>query len=84
MKLTTPQFKTLATAIYRFFHSQDTPPADEIYVPLDNIKQGDNEDSCIATVRFVTNYCSRRVHSVRIKFNIDQKGRFIPKSYRYI
>lgn len=85
MKLTNAELRVLASSIFQHFHRLDTPPADEIFVPVDNIKQDQDEAMTYhASVRFITNYCSRRAHSVRIKFNIDPKGRFLAKTFQYV
>lgn len=69
------QLKSLATQLYQHFHKQDDPPADEIYVPIDLIKADDEaENSFFATVRFITTYVERKVHSIRIKFKLEGDG----------
>jgi hypothetical protein len=85
MKLQGPQLKALSSSLFSYFRSQDDPPADEIYVPVENIRQDEGgEDVYHATIRFIVNYCGRKVHNVRIKFKIDSVGRFIPKTFQYI
>lgn len=85
MKLTPAQYKLLSASIYTYFNRQDDPPADEIYVPVDLIRQEeDEEDYYTAVVRFVTNYCGRKVHSIKIRFQIDERGRFQQKTFKYL
>jgi hypothetical protein len=85
MKLTKPQLQTIATSIFRYFHAEDEPPADEIFVPTDAIRPDEDVAGVLtATVRFVTHYCVRKVHSIKIKFKLDQFGRFDSSTYEYI
>jgi len=85
MKLLRTQAQALATSIFRYFHAQDEPAADEIYVPVEAIRpEPDGEEGFyIATVRFVTNYCVRKVHSIKIRFKLNQHGTFDSKSFQY-
>ena len=84
MKLTKPQLQTIATSIFRFFHAADEPPADEIFVPTDAIRVDEDDPTVLnATVRFVTHYCVRKVHSIKIKFRLDNFGRFDSNSFTY-
>lgn len=85
MNLTTPLLKLLASEIYHYFHKQDKPPADEIYVPIDIIRPDtEKANTYFATVRFIVDYAGRKVHNIRIKFNVDEKGRFITNSWIYV
>lgn len=85
MKLSTAQLKLLAGDIFHFFQAQDTPPADQIFVPLEQIKvDRDTEDGLIATVRFIMECAGRKVHSIRIKFKVDPRGRFLTNSWNYL
>ena len=85
MKLAPAQLKVLASSLFYYFRNLDRPPADEIYVPVDAIKPDRDEQNCYyATVRFVVNYCGRKVHSTRIKLHIDNNGRFIPSNWSYV
>lgn len=69
------QLKAVATQLYQHFHRADDPPADEIYVPIDLIKADDEaESSFFATVRFITTYVERKVHSIRINFQLENNG----------
>lgn len=76
-------YKLLANDIYQYFVSQDDPPADEIYVPVEIFKKV-NDTTYDATVRFIVDCCGRKVHNVRIRFNIDNKFRFISSTWRYL
>ena len=80
---TVAMLRLLASDIYQYFLHQDHPPADEIYVPIDIIKKV-NESTYDATIRFIVDYCGRKVHNVRIRFNIDNKFRFVNNSWRYL
>lgn len=80
---TSAMYKLLASDIYQYFHRQDNPPADEIYVPIEIMKKV-NDVTYEATVRFIVDCCGRKVHSVRIRFNVDPKFRFIPNTWRYL
>lgn len=85
MKLEIPYLKLLAGDIYRFFNQQDNPPADEIHVPVDLMQEDKkNKDHYYATVRYVINCAGRKVHSVRINFAIDEKGRFLTNTWKYV
>ena len=74
----------LATDIFQYFHRLDNPPADEIFVPADHIKYNKEDGVYNAVVRFVTNYCSRKVHNIRISFSVNDKGRFITNTWKYV
>lgn len=76
-------YKLLASDIYQFFHQSDHPPADEIYVPVDIMRKV-NENTFDATIRFIVDYCGRKVHNIRIRFNVDSKLRFLNNSWRYL
>lgn len=84
MKLSRPQLKVLSAAIYHHFKGLDNPAADEIYVPLEAIKADDEPNTYQATVRFVIDYCGRKVHSVRILFSVDPVGRFLANTWKYV
>lgn len=85
MILSTPLLKLLASEIYQYFHKLDKPPADEIYVPIDIIRRDEEKaNTYFATVRFIVDYAGRKVHNVRIKFNVDEKGRFMNNSWNYV
>lgn len=85
MTLSLPQLKLLSADIFQFFNGVDEPPADEIYVPVDLIHAVKNSPNTFtATVRFIVNYAGRKVHSIRIKFNIDARGQFLVDSWKYI
>ena len=82
--------RAVTTSIYRYFLNQDNPPADEIHEPIDAVKLSDDQypgltgDVYTATVRFVTNYCERKVHTVRIAFELTPTGHFNSKTFQYI
>ena len=77
--------KLLASEIFHYFNRQDNPPADEIYVPVEIIREDTESENCYhATVRFIVDYGGRKVHNIRIKFNVDSKGRFIANSWKYL
>ena len=79
------QLKGIATQLFQHYHRLDDPPADEIYVPIDLIKMNENaENSYFATVRFITTYVVRKVHNIRINFQLDSAGRADLKSIKYI
>ncbi len=83
--MNTVHLKLLAAEIYHYFHKLDNPPADEIFVPVDIIREDKDEPNGFhATVRFVTNYAGRKVHSIRVKFKVDEKGRFLTQTWKYI
>lgn len=83
----TPETKArfLSHDLHTHFHRLDHPPADELHVPVDLIREDAKEkDTYVATLRYIVNYGGRKVHSVRIKFNTDAKGKFIPSSWHYV
>lgn len=85
MTLNLAQLRALATNIYLYFHKLDDPAADEIFVPVEHMKIDDEDiTSYHATVRFVVNYCGRKVHNIRIKFKVDDKGRFLKNTFEYL
>jgi hypothetical protein len=85
MKLNTTYLKLVANDIYQHFHSLDNPPADEIHVPVELMEPSRKEpDTYTAIIKFVVDYCGKRTHTVRIKFAIDPKGRFIRNSWNYV
>lgn len=80
----TTKLKFLASDIFQFFHAVDTPPADEIHVPLEYLRVHKN-GYYTATVRFVVTYGGmRKVHSIRIGFTTDTYGRFDNTSWNYL
>jgi hypothetical protein len=85
LKLSIAQLKVLSAAIYHYFYKQDNPPADKIDVPVDAMRADrDEQDVYYATIRFIIDYCGRKTHSIRIKFNIDDKGRFLTDTWEYV
>ncbi len=85
MILKSQHLKLLASDIFYYFHKQDNPPADEIFVPIEIIRKDDVQENCYhATVRFIVECCGRKVHSVRIKFFIDDKGKFVTTNWNYV
>lgn len=79
------QLKGIATQLYQHFHRADNIPADEIYVPVDLIRTDtEAENSFFATVRFITTYVERKVHNIRIGFQLDVGGRANLQSIKYI
>ena len=84
-KLSPPQVQLLSTSIYRYFYAQDEPPADEIFVPKDAIKEDYEGGGYLnAVVRFVSHWCGRKVHSIKIKFLPDSSGKINAKTIEYI
>lgn len=84
MKLETAYLKLLASDIYKYFHHLDSPPADEIHVPIDLMQEDKKtKGNYYATVRYVVNCAGRKVNSVRINFAIDEKGRFLTNTWKY-
>lgn len=82
--LPTATLKVIATSIYHHFRVLDNPPADKIEVPIGAMKEDRKEKGTVyATVRFIKEWCGRREHSIRIKFNIDEKGRFLSNTWSY-
>lgn len=75
--------KLLANDVCQYFISLDRPPADKVYVPVESLKPL-KDNNYIGVVRFIMDYCGRKVHTVRIKFTADEKGRFIPASWKYV
>ena len=85
MKLTPVQLKLLAGDIFHHFLKQDNPPADEIFVPLNQIKADQTSpDTFTGIVRFIKECVGRKVHSVTIKFKVDPRGRFLTNSWTYV
>ncbi len=83
--LSRPQLKTLASSIYYYFQGRDKPAAELTVVPIDAIKQSSEGANIYhATVRYIVNYCGRKTHSVRIKFQVDDNGRFVTKGWTYV
>ncbi len=80
--LTAKQLKTLVTSIQGHFN-RDIPPADEVNVDVDNMKVNDKTRTFYARVNLVTNWCSRKVHSVTIRFKTNN-CHMIPKSMGYV
>lgn len=81
------QLKNLSSAIYYYFKQQDNPPADEYVVPVDAIKPDrEEQDVYYATVRFVIEWCKgqRKTHTIRIRFKVDDVGRFLTKTWEYV
>lgn len=79
------QLKGIATQLGQHFYRQDDPPADEIYVPIELVKLDDEKsNSYFATVRFITTYAERKVHSIRINFQLDPLGKADLKTIKYI
>ncbi len=83
MHLSRPQLKVLASTMFHYFRGLDRPPADEIFIPIEAIHKED-QNTYHATVRFIVDYCGRKVHSVRIKFDVDNTGRFLPSTWQYV
>lgn len=75
--------KLLASDIYKYFNQQDHPPADEIFVPVDIMRKVNNV-TYDATVRFIVDYGGRKVHNIRIRLTVDEKGRFITNNWHYL
>ena len=85
MNLTIPALKVLAANLFQYFRGLDRPAADEIFIPLATIKPDKSSDNTLyATLRYVVEYCGRKEHKVRIKFNVDAAGRFITNSWSYV
>ena len=84
MKLNNIELTLLANDIHQYFNRLDHPPADEIKVPLNQIESSWKDDSYVALVRFIVNFCGIKTHTVRIKLNVDNKGRFITSNWHYI
>jgi hypothetical protein len=77
--------QVLSASIFHHFRGKDNPPADEIFVPLAAIKEDKKDKNTLyATVRFIVNYCGRKEHSVRIKFQVDDRGRFLANTWSYV
>lgn len=83
MALSTSGLKFLANDIFQHFKSLDNPPADEIFVPIEQIHPS-KDNTYTAVVRFVVDYAGRKVNSVRIKFAVDTRGCFIKNSWNYV
>jgi hypothetical protein len=84
VQLTTPKLRLLSAAIAGHFHKLDTPPADELYVPIELIyADSEQANTFYATVRYIVIWGKRKVHSVRIKFQIDPSGRFLENTWSY-
>jgi hypothetical protein len=82
--LTVPELKLLSANIYHHFRKIDAPhEADDIFVPIDSIKYNKDENRMYASVRFAVDWCGRKQHSIRIKFSLDDKKRFMPESWSY-
>lgn len=74
--------ETLSTEV-RTPDGERTTPCD-VYVPENMIEADDEELSAYATVIYVT-YCPKeRKHAVKIKFNYDEKGKFIRDTLDYV
>lgn len=79
------QLRLLSSNLYHYFKDLDTPPADEIVVPVNYIKKDHDEpNTYYSTIRFIVEYCGRKVHNIKIKFNIDEKGRFLNNTWSYV
>lgn len=83
--LNVAQLKVLSSSIYHYFRSLDTPPATEMFIPIAAIKP-DNRDKGVfyASIRYVVDYCGKKENSVRIKFKVDDSGRFLNSSWYYV
>jgi hypothetical protein len=85
MALSIPQTKVLCMSLFHFFRGLDNPPAKEIFIPAGAIKpiRGE-ENTFIAKLRYLVEYCGEKEHEVRIKFKTDQQGRFLNNSWSYV
>ena len=76
--------RMLASEIHAFFIKKDNPPADQLLVPVDEIKQSKkNPNLFYATMQYIVECCGTKTHFVNIRFYVDDKGRFIPNSFNY-
>ncbi len=79
------QNKLLARDLYVHFNALDDPPADEIHIPVEKIiPDRDDKEFITALIRYVVNYNGRLVHSVRVRFKVDEKLKLLPDTLQYI
>ena len=85
MTLTASQLKVLSASIFHYFRAMDNPPAQEMFIPIAAIRPDKKEkNTFFATIRYVIEYCGRKENSVRIKFNVDDTGRFLNNTWQYV
>lgn len=83
MTLNIPQIKSLAVSIYQFFRNRDNPPADRMLVA--QIKADKKErNAFFATIHYAVEYCGKKEHSVRVRFLVDDQGRFRNDTWSYV
>lgn len=80
--LTPKQFNTLVGSI-RSHYEKETPPPTEVLISEDNIKVNDKTRTFYARIQLVTNWCSRKVHTVVIRFKTNN-CHLMPKSIGYV
>ena len=85
MKLTTAQLQLLASNLYQYYRQLDNPPADEISIPIEAIKQDQTDQTTYyAIIKFAITWCKeKKTNTIRIRFKIDDKGRFIRDTIKY-
>ena len=85
MNLSIPQLKIISASLFHFFRAMDNPPANDMFIPVAAIKPDKSEKNTFyATIRYVIEYCGRKENSVRIKFKVDDSGRFLNNTWSYV
>lgn len=77
----------LSNTIKNFYFTKDTPPPDGINVPEDQIVPSVDGSSYgwHAVIEYITDTgVSQKIHSMKIRFNLDDAGLFDSSSARYV
>ena len=79
------QLKKLSTSLYHFFRSMDNPPADEMLVPISQIRPHHKESNTyFANITYVVNYCGKKENTVRVKFKVDDNANLVKQGWHYV
>lgn len=85
--LSLPERTVLATHLHNYFKHKDSPPADQVIVPADYIRPVKEDDSTYtAIVKFIVYWCNdnKKTNTIKVRFKVDQTGRFLANSWAYV
>lgn len=81
--LSLSQLKLLSKNLAAHLKSMDSPPADEVYVNIDQIEPLKEPNRFSAEAKFVVNYAGIKNSYHKVLFTVDALGRVIPSTVRY-